>query len=549
MNKLLGHLVVQFREFYRGLTPVKRLSMTASAVIVFIAVAIVGFMVSGSNYVALFTHVPPDQLPTLVDRLQKRGVPFRLQDGGSTILISKDLLHATQMTIMTELGGSQMGQVGLEIFDKQEFGATSYSQKINYQRALQGELMRAINTLNAVRQSKVILALPPKKTFLEEGGQATASVVVELHPGRELAADQVKGITHLVSSAVEGLDPEKVTVVDARGKVLSRPSSSDSGVTAELLDVKQRVERNMEERIEAIIARVVGSGKVIVRVDASLNPRHTVMVQEEVNPESTALKASQSEEELLDGARTNPAGVPGTRANIPGAEDAGQVGFRQNVRKELRTSNFEVPKTVKNIRESAGGIERLSVAVLVDGNRVSAQGENGGSTEEWQPRSQEEMVKLETLVKNAMGFNANRGDSVKIENIQFKEEDFTEAEQLLTTLERRKLVQALLKWSLLGVSLVLFFFLVVRPFMRWITDSFQDSVEDMLPKTIEELEELQAGDMSLPGMSGSLPVLEDAIDPDKAESELLKERIMALLEKDQEKAAGAFSLWLARKES
>ena len=163
-------------------------------------------------------------------------------------------------------------------------------------------------------------------------------------------------------------------------------------------------------------------------------------------------------------------------------------------------------------------------------------------------KSPEEMKKLEQIVKNAIGFNAARGDSVTIENIAFQSEDFTEAQKILTTLERKKLLHALMKWVLIGVSLVLFFFMVVRPFVRWITDSFQDTVEDMLPKTIEELEELQSVDNSLPGMFGALPVLEESIDPDKAESELLRERIVSIMEQDEEKAAGAFSLWLSRKD-
>ncbi len=123
-------------------------------------------------------------------KLQKRGVPFKIADNGSTIMISKDLLHSTQMAIMTELGGAGKVQIGLELFDKQDFGTTSYAQRINYQRALQGELMRGINTLTAVKQSKVILAMPAKKTFLEEGGKTTASVVIELHPGKSLTPEQ-----------------------------------------------------------------------------------------------------------------------------------------------------------------------------------------------------------------------------------------------------------------------------------------------------------------------------------------------------------------------
>ena len=549
MSKLLSHLIAQFRQFYKNLTPVKQMSIIGATVIAVIGMAAIVMMVSGSSNVPLFSNIAPDQLPQIVDQLQKRGIPFKITDGGNTIMISKDLLHSTQMAVMTEMSGAKIGQVGLELFDKQSFGTTSYAQRINYQRALQGELMRSVNSLSAVKQSKVILALPAKKTFLEEGGDTTASVVVELHPGKSLSPEQVRGITYLVSSAVENLEPEKVTVVDSRGKILSKHYSSDSALSGELLDLKRRTEEGIEERVEAVLARVVGSGKVIARVDASLNPRNSVMTEEEVNADGAALKSQQTEEEVLDGARSNPTGIPGTRANLPGAEDTGQVGFRQNVRKELKTSNFEIPKTIRNVKEAAGGIERLSVAVLVDGVTKTVTDKDGNVTDQWQPRSAEEMRKIEQIVRSAVGFSAGRGDTVTVENIAFQEEDFSEAERILTTLERKKLLHSVLKWAILSVSLGLFFFVVVRPFMRWITDSFQDTVEDMLPKTIEELEELQSVDSSLPGMSGALPVLEESLDPDKAESELLKERIMNLMELDTEKAAGAFSLWLSRRDT
>lgn len=549
MNTLFSHLIAQFRQFYKNLTPVKRLSMLAATTIAVVGLAVIGAMLTGTNHVVLFSNVAPDQLPQIVDQLQRRGVPFKLSDNGSTILISKELLHSTQMAIMTEIGGAKVGQIGLELFDKQDFGTTSYAQKINYQRALQGELMRSINTLSAVKQSKVILAMPAKKTFLEEGGDTSASVVLELHPGKTLSPEQVRGITFLVASAVENLEPEKVTVVDSRGKVLSKQQSGEGAMSAELIDMKEKQQELISTRIEDVLAKVVGTGKIIAKVDATLNQKSSVETQEEVNPDATALKSQQTEEEMLDGARNNPTGIPGTRANLPGAEDnTGTVGFRQNVRKELKTTNFEVPKTVRNVKEGAGGIMRLSVAVLVDGVVKQVTDKDGNTTEQWTARSPEEMKKIEQIVKSTMGFNAQRGDQVTVENIAFQKEDFSEAERLLTTLERKKLLHSLMKWLILSLSLGLFFFVVVRPFMRWITDSFQDSVEDMLPKTIEELEELQSVDNSLPGMSGALPVLEESLDPDKAESELLKERIMNLMELDGEKAAGAFSLWLSRRD-
>lgn len=548
MNKIFGGLVVQFREFFKNLGPTKRLSVITVTVIAAIALLTMLFMASGKDYVPLFTNIPADQVSMIVAKLNEKNIPFQLRDGGKTVAIPKELLHSTQMALMSEIGSPKMGSIGLEIFDKQDFGMNSYAQKINYQRALQGELMRAINTLTAVKQSKVILALPNKKTFLEEGGSPTASVVVELHQGKELAPEQVRGIRYLVANAVEGLDADKVTVLDERGKVLNRQENGLTGGSNDLLDLKAKIEGDLEDRIQDILSKVVGHAKVVAKVDATLNHRVVSSVEESVDPDKTAVRSQQSEEESLDGSRTNPSGVPGSRSNLPGAEDQGTVGFKQDVKKEIKTTNYEVPKTVRNIREAAGGLERVSVAVVVDGMAVTTTKEDGTTETKYQPRSAEELKKYEDLVKNAIGFNAARGDSVRIENMQFQPEDFSEANRLLTTLERKKLIHALFKWALLGFSLALFFFIVVRPFMQWITDSFQDSVEEMLPRTIEELEELQSVDNTLPGMSTALPVLQESIDPEKAESELLKDRIMATMSRDEEKAANAFGMWLVRKD-
>ncbi len=548
MNKIVGGIIVQFREFFKNLGPTKRMSVVVVASIAAAVLVAMVFMLSGKDYAPLLTNVPSDQLTTVIAKLNEKNIPFQLKDDSKTIAIPKELLHSTQMALMSELGSSKIGNIGLELFEKQDFGVNSYAQKINFQRALQGELMRAINTLTVIKQSKVILALPNKKTFLEEGGKASASVVVELHNGKELSQDQIRGIRYLVANAVEGMDPESVAVLDERGKVLTRHSDGTTAGSSEILDLKEKIENELAGRVESILSKVVGQAKVVAKVNATLNQKIIQSVEESVDPEKTAMRSQQSEEESLDGSRTNPAGVPGSRSNIPGAEDSGQVGFKQDVKKEIKTTNYEVPKTVRNIKEAAGGIERISVAVVVDGILQTTTKEDGTTESKYVPRSAEDIQKYETLVKSAIGFNAARGDSVKIENMQFQPEDFSESEKLLTNLERRKLLHALFKWALLGFSLALLFFIVVRPFMQWITDSFQDSVEEMLPRTIEELEELQSVDNSLPGMNSALPVLQESIDPEKAESELLKDRIVTLMQKDEEKAANAFGMWLVRKD-
>lgn len=528
-----------------NLSPMKRASVIAASFVILSTFVVVGVMMSGRSYTPLFTNIPPEQVPLIVSKLQDKQVPYQMLDGGKTITVPPEFLHSTQMMLMSETGLSKIGSIGFEIFDKDSFGTTSYVQRINYQRALQGELIRTINSLEAVKNSKVILALPPKKTFLEEGQSPTASVVVDVKDGKSLNIDQVRGIIHLVSSAVEGLDAEKVTVVDSRGKVLSKSLAGGiNSMTNDMQEFKYKKEHEYENRIEDILAKIVGQGKVIAKVNADINFRQISSVEEVVDPDRQAVKSIQTEEEKLRGNRSNTAGVPGARSNLPGAEDPNSVAFKQDVDKELKTTNYENTKTIRNVKEPMGATERLSVAVLVDGLTETVVDAEGKITEKWSPRAAEDLVKYESIVKNALGFDEKRGDVVKIENIKFQKEDFNESERIITSLERRKLFSYMIRWGVIALSFGLFFFVVVRPFMRWITESFQDSVEDMLPKTIEELEDLQTVDNSLPGMGGALPMLEETIDPDKAESELLKERIVNLIQNDSKKAAYALNQWV-----
>lgn len=549
MRKLIHNLVIQFREFFKSMTPVKRASIIASGFAVLVTLFIMVTMMSKTEYGPFVNNVPPDRLPLIVETLRKKGVPFQLRNDGSTIAIPKDLIPATQMSLMAELGTADIGALGFEIFDKQDFGVTSYAQKVNFQRALQGELIRAINTLNAVKKSKVLLAIPAKKTFLEEKDEPTASVILEFHPGKILTDDQIRGVVNLVANAVEGLRPDKVTVVDTHGKVLSNSLSGQLGQTSEFFELQNKFSKLLEGNIESILSKVVGTGKVSVKVSAILNPKNSTTIEEIVDPDKTAIRSTQVEEETLNGARTNPAGIPGARSNLPGAEETGQVGFNQNVKKELKTTNYDVPKTTKNIKELAGSIDRISVAVLVDGAWEIKSGTDGKEERNWVPRTARELEQYEKIVKNTIGFDSSRKDSVTIENIQFKSEDFGEADKFLDELFRKKFLTDLAYWAMLAFLFALIFFVVIRPFMKWITDSFQESVDDMLPKTIEELEELQTVDNSLPGMTGVLPSLNESIDPQKAESELLRERIITLIDQDNEKAVNAFGLWLVRRDS
>ncbi len=223
MNKsFLHNLTNQLKGFYASLSPMKRMSVITATFIIAATIGVIGVIMSGRTYTPLLTNIPADQLPLIISKLQEKQVPYQTVDNGKTVTVPPEFLHSTQMMLMSETGFAKMGQLGFELFDKESFGTTNYVQKINYQRALQGELTRTINSLDAVKSSKVILALPAKKTFLEESDAPSASIVLDLRDGKSLTIDQVRGVIHLVASAVEGLDPSRVTVVDSRGKFYPR---------------------------------------------------------------------------------------------------------------------------------------------------------------------------------------------------------------------------------------------------------------------------------------------------------------------------------------
>ncbi len=242
MEKLFGGLVVQFQEFYKSIGPTKRVALTVSGLMIVVALGFVGFMASGKDYVILFKDIPAEQMSLMSSKLAAKNISYRIGEDGKSILVPNEFLHSTQMQLMSEVGSANMGTIGLELFDKTDFGINSYAQKVNYQRALQGELMRAINTLSAVKQSKVMLAIPQKKAIMEESIAPSASIVVSLHSGKTLTSDQVRGIRFLVSNAVEGMDADRVTIIDESGKMLSRKSDGAIGASSEILELKSQVE-------------------------------------------------------------------------------------------------------------------------------------------------------------------------------------------------------------------------------------------------------------------------------------------------------------------
>ncbi|MBS1982987.1 MAG: flagellar M-ring protein FliF [Bdellovibrionales bacterium] len=522
------------------LSMVKKGGLLSLGLLILTCMIGLGVWVGQKSYTPLYTNLTPEGSMNLVKLLQEENIPFIVSNDGATISIPPEFVQSTTMKLAVR--GMPDGQKpGLELFDKESFGTSSYVQRINYVRALQGELTRTITTLRPVRKATVHISLPPKSSFLEQSEDPKASVVIEMHPGKTLAKTEVKGIQNLVASSVEGLRPERVTVVDSSGVALSKTGDVLSAITTTMMEKQQQVEHEMERRIEDIVGRIMGQGNIVARVNAELDFDPVQERETLFDPEQTALRSQSKQENNMEASRpVAGGGTPsGAAAAVPGPASTPPES-KQNVAKTNDKSDFEVSNKIRNKEKALGAVKRLSVAVLV--NEQEVKGADGKVTS--QPISDEKRATIERLVKDAVGFTAGR-DSVTVESSSFAKEDLEKADEFLSQQERRHLLYQLITYGTVGLLILIFFLVVVRPFVRWLTGLSSTQIETVLPKTVEELEKMQdTVTNSLPGMA-NLPLLEETVDLEKAENELLKEKVVSLIDMSPEKAAQIIGEWLA----
>jgi flagellar M-ring protein FliF len=531
-------------EQWMKLSSGKRAGVFSVAIILILCLVGLGTWVGEKSYAPLYTDLQPDASIALVKILQEENIPYLVAKDGTSISIPPELVQPTLMKLAVR--GTPGGQrPGLELFDKESFGTSSYVQRINYVRAIQGELVRTINTLRSVRKASVHISMPPKSTFLEQNEEPKASVVVELNPGKVLTKDEVRGIQNLVASSVEGLKSERVVVVDSSGASMSRQGDALSALSQTMLERQKQVESEMERRIEDIVSRIVGQGNVVARVNAELD-FDPLREQETVyDPEQSAVRSQQKSEDNMESSRPVAGGVAGAQAAIPGAP-AEPPEAKQNVAKNTDRSSFEISSTQRSKEKALGGVKRLSVAVLVNSGSTPPKAEGGdlrAPASNAVVMTEEKKQMIEKLVRNAVGAVAAR-DSVTIEASQFATEDLEKADQILVQQERRHLVFSLIRYGTVATFILLFFFFVVRPFIRWITGLSSTKVETILPKTVEELEQMQdQSTNALPGLA-NLPLLEETVDLEKAEGEMMREKIIGMVESAPHKAAQIISDWI-----
>lgn len=546
MNDYLNKVFIQLKEFYGSLSAARKAGMFATGLGIIAAMSYLFMWAGEKSFRPLMTNLSNEDSSAIIRVLREKNIPFKVSDGGKTVEIPPESVMDLRLELAT-MGLPENSVVGYELFDKQSLGTTSFVQGVNQKRALEGELMRTIGTMKGIKRSRIHLAIPKKSAFVEDQKKPSASVVLDMDPGIRLNDKQVYGIGVLVANAVEGMEVADVVIVDSNGKTLSKESRDPLvALSASQMDFQRKFEEDTEKRVEALLTPVVGEGRVVARVSAELDFSQVTENQTLYDPDGAAVRSTERTKDVATGNRPGPYGVAGVRSNEPGAPPAPNVNqISQNVDKDRSIINYAVPQTIRRTTKPMGSVQKLSVAVVVDAKLVKTQGEDGKVLSKVEPWPPEKIAEFESIIASAVGLNKKRGDSLDVKTMEFTREDFEAAEKAIADSERRTYIQNLLTWGVVGLIIVLFFFLVVRPFIRWVTENTIDSVDSFLPQTIEELEKLQAN-TNLPAIEESVPVMPEKIDPDKVEGEMIKEKIITLVDSNPHKAALVLKEWIKR---
>ncbi len=369
------------------------------------------------QYVSLFASLTPEEAGAIVAELRSAKTPYRIGGGGDQILVPAE--QAGELRLRMAAQGLPLGGgVGFEVFDKSPFGMSDFGQRLNYQRALQGELSRTIGQLRLVVRARVHLVLPQPSLFTERDRPASASVFLQLSPGARLGADQVRGIVHLVASSVEGLTPEGVTVVDTAGRVLSLGAGADPAqLSPRRLEIKTAVEEGLERRVQSLLEGALGPGRAMTRVSAQLNLDQVDRTEERFDPNPVVRREVRTVETSNGNSATPVLAVSPPAGGAPPPPTQSSTATNQ-ANREAESVDYELTRVVARTLTTPGEIQRLSVAVLLRMN-TRATPKDGKEVQEPVPRGAEELEKLRTIVMSAVGYTQARGDQVTVVELPF----------------------------------------------------------------------------------------------------------------------------------
>jgi flagellar M-ring protein FliF len=403
----LSQITNEFSNVWKGTSFGQRLTFIV-VVLGFIAgLLAVTYWVRTPDYGLLYSDLGQKEAAEVVSYLRDNNIDYKVKDNGSTVLVPSGKIYEARMALAKD--SLPRGEVGFELFDKVKFGMSDLAQKVNYRRAIQGELSKTISQLDGVEWAKVQIVIPEPSLFVGDEKPSTASVVIKMIKRNAINDSILDGITHLVSTSVEGLNPENITITDSRGNLLSKPEASKlSGVVSNQFDLIRKREDYYASQAMSIIEKITGPGKAIVKVSVDLNfkdvdEKHIEYDQDKRVPISQIITTQSTE--------------------MPGSANGGDSGKMSKEAEETETTQYALSKVERVVSEHEASVKRLTVAVLVDGNYVDEETEDGEINSKYVPRTKEELDMIAAIVKQAIGLNeaAPRNDKFEIQSVKFQQ--------------------------------------------------------------------------------------------------------------------------------
>lgn len=506
----LSGVLNQFIETFKKLSTLQRASLLAAAVAVFASVVVLVLWANKPVYKTLYADMSEQDLDETRAALDGKKVSYKLING-NTIEVPAQDVYATRIALAID-GIPKAQTTGFELFDEQKMGMTEFNQTVNYQRALQGELSRSITTLDEVIEAKVHLFIPKDRIFIQEDDEAKASVVVRMLPGRNLRQQQVKAIAHLIASSVKGLSPEQVQILDTNGNLLSEfmtDTENSTLVSQTQREYQRQVEKDIEQKVQSMLATTLGADKFVARVNVEMdfNKKEIMREQFEGDP---IVRSQHTLEENSRNIGKGPAGVPGVEPNLAEPDILIDSAMSEYSKTE-ETTNYEISKTVTHEQKSGGAINRLTVSVIVD-DKPEVSEDNGVQAIIKQPRSDEELEKIRAAVASAVGFNAERGDSVEITNLSFDTSAGASAIDAAAAAAAKR--EQVMLWVSMGakylaaiIIILLFYLLLLRPILKRL-DNAKELDEELLGESAIDAQ-LASLDIAVGGDSGFPKTVEE----------------------------------------
>lgn len=529
--------------------------MIAGAAAIAIVVALLLWLRS-PDYRVLLSNLSAKDGGDIVSQLTQMNVPYQIADNGSAILVPADKVHELRLKL-AQSGLPKGGNTGFELLDKEQFGISQFSEQVNYQRALEGELSRTIESLSPVQNARVHLAIPKPTLFVREQKLPTASVTVGLLPGRMLDEGQITAIVHMVSSSVSGLTATNVTIVDQTGRLLTNNDNSQQSANNAQIKMTKEMESHLKQRIEDILSPLVGRANVHAQVTAQMDFSKVEQTSEEYKPnqtpDSAAIRSRQNSQSMQNNTGGT-GGVPGALSNQPpsaptapvstdksnpaGQQTTATRNGSSNSQSD-ETTNYEVDRKISHTQRQIGVVDRLSVAVII--NYLPQEGENGA---QMKPLTPEMMKQIDALTREAMGYSANRGDSLNITNSLFTDE--TVVEEQPSVFENPQLVGQVLDYGkIILIALIAWFMwrFGIKP--QWVkyrqSQQAQVAAETFVaaqPKTPLVVDEEINEDMD--------EQTRRRLTRQRVSAEIQSQRIREMAEKDPQVVAMVIRQWLGK---